>query len=584
MGASMETSRLGQRRRVMGRWLLIATCLIVWTARDTTSACTAFCAVGAGQVLVGNNEDWTNPDTKLWFVPAAEGTYGRMYVGFDDLWPQGGMNERGLWFDGFAAPPVRVVAFADRPSYDGNIIDKAMSECATVEEVVQLFSRYNRNFLREGILMFADASGDAVSIEPNAFVRKSGRSFVQTNFHQSRSKATNDRRFSTASSMLQQAGDDISVDVFRRILAATHQEGNASTLYSNIYDLRARTMHLYYFHDFERVVTFDLAEELKKGNRVLDIPSLFPPNPRAEAFAAQRRQAVTPLPEEAIVGGLVVFLVIVLAIVTLVSYKGGRRVRIGVALAFGAVVAGVGLVLTALSLHPRSSAPWLDFSIGPATGNSSSISQTAIRSSGITAKGLVAVAYDIPAVRVFGPPWLSTTRYAVDAVVDLDDASEFRAMLRQELEQRLHLEAHKEKRPFDVFVLSQAGELSLERTDASNPNTWIGTNQMRLQNGSMERVTAALQSILGRPVVDETGIDGAFNLTMAWEEDRVESITRTLAGLGLRLTPERRDLEALVVDRARRDPALLLMEQVGSLAQAAPASLRQPLGRIFNVR
>jgi hypothetical protein len=42
-------------------------------------ACTAFCAVGAaGQVLVGNNEDWFNPRSKLWFIAAKPGAYGRM--------------------------------------------------------------------------------------------------------------------------------------------------------------------------------------------------------------------------------------------------------------------------------------------------------------------------------------------------------------------------------------------------------------------------------------------------------------------------------------------------------------------------
>src|SRR4029079_709143 len=102
-------------------------------------ACTGFCAVGAdGRVLVGNNEDYDIPRTKLWFVPATPGAYGRMYVGFDDLWPQGGMNERGLFFDGFAALPVRAAGSADLPQYSGNITDAAMGHCCTADEVVGL--------------------------------------------------------------------------------------------------------------------------------------------------------------------------------------------------------------------------------------------------------------------------------------------------------------------------------------------------------------------------------------------------------------------------------------------------------------
>ena len=171
--------------------------------------CTAFCATARdGAVLVGNNEDWFNPHTKIHFIPAAAGAYGRMFVTFDDLFPQGGMNERGLWFDGFSTPPVR--PDTTLPSYSGEIVLDAMAKCATVEEVVRLFSQYNRAFLREATLMFADASGDAASIEADAIVRivrKKGAHFVQTNFHQSRAAATPDERFTTATEMLDRAGN-----------------------------------------------------------------------------------------------------------------------------------------------------------------------------------------------------------------------------------------------------------------------------------------------------------------------------------------------------------------------------------------
>ncbi len=64
--------------------------------------CTVFLAANDQVALAGNNEDWRNPFTKLWFIPAGEGTFGQMYVGFDDYYPQGGMNDQGLFFDGLA--------------------------------------------------------------------------------------------------------------------------------------------------------------------------------------------------------------------------------------------------------------------------------------------------------------------------------------------------------------------------------------------------------------------------------------------------------------------------------------------------
>ncbi|HEX2535761.1 MAG TPA: hypothetical protein VHK69_18595, partial [Chitinophagaceae bacterium] len=53
-----------------------------------------------GRTVVGNNEDWTNPNSEIRFEPKGGGTYGYMCVGFDDHFPQGAVNEAGLLFDG----------------------------------------------------------------------------------------------------------------------------------------------------------------------------------------------------------------------------------------------------------------------------------------------------------------------------------------------------------------------------------------------------------------------------------------------------------------------------------------------------
>jgi hypothetical protein len=239
-------------------------------------ACTAFCAANSKLVLVGNNEDYNNHNTRMWFVPGENGRYGRLYVGFDNMFPQGGMNERGLWFDGFATSPIEVIRSPKTRPAPVPLIEKVMSECATVEQVVRMLSGYDRDYLQRAILMFADATGDAAIIEANAILRKKGSFQVQTNFHQSLPKPEYDcRRFKTATAMLEKAGDDISVDLFRRILDATHAEGNYPTLYSNIYDLKRRVMVLYHMHDFNRAVTVDLQQELKKGRHVVEIPALF---------------------------------------------------------------------------------------------------------------------------------------------------------------------------------------------------------------------------------------------------------------------------------------------------------------------
>jgi penicillin V acylase-like amidase (Ntn superfamily) len=269
--------------------IVVLLVVAVLTFADATEACTAFLATHGDMVLAGNNEDFFNPRTKVWFIPAAEGKFGRVYFGFDNFVPQGGMNERGLFWDGFATAPRKVTGGADKPKYPGNLNDKVMAECATVEEVLAVFDKYNRDNMEGHQLLFGDAKGDSVIIEGDAVVRKKGRFQVVTNFRQSSTPVGQEtcERYKTAVSMLENS-DEVSVPLFRRVLMAVHQEADSPTLYSNIYDLKQRVVYLYHFHNFENVVVLDLAEELKKGKRELDLPSLFPVTVAAESFARNK--------------------------------------------------------------------------------------------------------------------------------------------------------------------------------------------------------------------------------------------------------------------------------------------------------
>ena len=56
-------------------------------------------------MLAGNNEDYLDPDTRMWFVPGEDGRHGCMFFGYADGFPQGGMNDAGLFFDGLALEP-----------------------------------------------------------------------------------------------------------------------------------------------------------------------------------------------------------------------------------------------------------------------------------------------------------------------------------------------------------------------------------------------------------------------------------------------------------------------------------------------
>ncbi|MHC4942514.1 MAG: hypothetical protein ACYTG7_05780 [Planctomycetota bacterium] len=274
------------------RVLLICAILVLLTLSGPQShACTAFCAYKGGPVLVGNNEDFFNTNTKMWYVAPAEGRYGGVYFGFEDLYPQGGMNEKGLFVDGFATESYKVTKSHDKPFFQGNMVVEAMATCATVEEVVDFFGNYNLTFFDTFMLMFADRTGDSVIIEGDEFVRKKGDFQITTNFYQSKTLPlfiTCDR-YKIARKMLMES-EEYDLDLCRRILAATHNETSAPTQYSNVYDLTNGKVYLYHFHNYAEEVVIDLKEELAKGERTIDLPSLFSRNFAFEYFEEKQEK------------------------------------------------------------------------------------------------------------------------------------------------------------------------------------------------------------------------------------------------------------------------------------------------------
>jgi hypothetical protein len=254
--------------------------------------CTVFYAAAGDVALAGNSEDSYNPLTRARFIPASDGRYGRVYFGYDDLGPQGGLNDQGLFFDGLSVPPKAPVASAQKPAFpDGPLakIDEVMATSATVDEAVAFFERYSAPELEAGQLFFGDKAGNSAIVEGDAIIRKKGSYQVATNFRQSEfpDPPYPCDRANTADQRLSQAGS-YSVELFRQILDATHQDHSAQTLYSQVYDLKKGLIYLYLFHDYQNGVVLNLADELAKGPRTVSVASFFPKNQAYDEWSSQQ--------------------------------------------------------------------------------------------------------------------------------------------------------------------------------------------------------------------------------------------------------------------------------------------------------
>jgi hypothetical protein len=267
--------------------LLLTICVLVSISNHPAAACTGIAVNDGKRVLVGNNEDWFNMRTKVWFIQPLNDRYGCVFFGFDNLSPQGGMNQKGLFFDVYALREKEIPSQDGKPGFNRGLIKEMMVSCATVEEAMALMGKYRRDFLDRRQIFIADATGDAAIVEGNAVIRKTGDYQIVTNFRQSWTEPglTSCGRYKIAQNIMEGCQGE-RFKCIRRILAATHQEGGYPTLYSNIYDLTAKKVHVYYFHNFQEEVVIDLEEELEKVTGVLDLPSLFPPNYAAQEQAS----------------------------------------------------------------------------------------------------------------------------------------------------------------------------------------------------------------------------------------------------------------------------------------------------------
>ena len=262
---------------------------ILTRSEDVPGSCTIFAASFGDTVLYGNNEDYSNPNTYYWVDPPGDGTYGGVYVGFDNFSPQGGINEKGLAYDYNALPEAPLNPRSDLPDR-GHIMMKIHQNCSTVEEAISMAKEHNWGTSLRWQVLLADATGDAVVISAGpdgelAFTRKpKGDGYlVSTNFNRANIENTYRGsypcwRYNKAVEMLEgiRSEKDLTVNYFRSILDAVHVEGAVgNTLYSNVFDLKNGIIYLYHWHQFDEVATLKVADEIAKASSPTRIKDLF---------------------------------------------------------------------------------------------------------------------------------------------------------------------------------------------------------------------------------------------------------------------------------------------------------------------
>lgn len=267
------------------RWHLCASfslAVVLAMAASMSKACTVFVMTDGQRVLFCNNEDYSNPNTRMWFIPGEKGKHGGVYVGFDDGWGQGGLNEKGLAFGWVAGFKERWERPEGAEIAKGNSSQRMLETCTTVEEAVAFYKRYWEESFSYGQLIVADRTGKSVLLRA-----KDGKLSASVVKHSQGIGHRFGLRGHLATQMLKEVSEP-SVPAAVHLLKATLQEGPNATKYSLVYDLKSCEFNLYRFPEQSEPIRLNLADELKKGPHYYDIPKI----------GTQLGQGLRPLTED----------------------------------------------------------------------------------------------------------------------------------------------------------------------------------------------------------------------------------------------------------------------------------------------
>lgn len=217
------------------------------------------------------------------------------------------------------------------------------------------------------------------------------------------------------------------------------------------------------------------------------------------------------------------------------------------------------------------------------TGSHTSSDHGRFTATNVTVKTLLQYdAYSIPGAQITGgPSWLGSDRFDISAKVDdataarmekLDNAEENlfnRQLMQQLLADRFKLSVHWETKeePVYALVLAKSGAKLTAAKDATGTSVSTRNGHMTAKGITMADMVKSLTRLqeLGRIVIDKTGLNGRYDLTLEWTPENNSAPTPGSASqipsssgpsiftaiqeqLGLKLESVKGPVSTLVVD------------------------------------
>ena len=183
-------------------------------------------------------------------------------------------------------------------------------------------------------------------------------------------------------------------------------------------------------------------------------------------------------------------------------------------------------------------------------GNTMRKTPNAITANGARLRDIVSYVYGVSPARTIVESPLADATYDVSFVVPPGKQNSLSEIAGKALEIAFGLQVKREIQEQNVLVLSAPHGTAGLRPSADHEEHAIMSDDGQVASKSVElkRFCDVLEGSLKQPVLDETGIDGLFDVSLYWDAKNPETVKDALHDqLGLELRPERRSIEVLVV-------------------------------------
>lgn len=175
-----------------------------------------------------------------------------------------------------------------------------------------------------------------------------------------------------------------------------------------------------------------------------------------------------------------------------------------------------------------------------------------ITADGAVFQNLIDAAYQTTPFRVINNLPESNKKYKVSVIVPPGREESLFPLFQQALITTFGINVRREMRETDVFVLSktQGETIKLQPSQSAVQVYSTARGTIRAKKQQIKTLAELLENILGRPVIDKTGLAGEYDWELPYSHvDKNILLNAVREKLGLELSEKRQSVEMLIIDK-----------------------------------